>query len=103
MRSGSGGWGDRPLPDLLFFYFPFSSTFRFSSSFIFLIVGSRLVSPVVWPVVAGGPLLGTEVWSGSTLAGRVAVVLGGEAVWAKACAAKRKTPANKAAASVPNV
>jgi hypothetical protein len=61
-------------------YFPLVSTFCFSSSFIFWIVGSWLVWPVVWVVLAGGLALGAEVCSGSVLAGRVAVALGGEFV-----------------------
>jgi hypothetical protein len=82
-------------------YLPLVSTFCFSSSFIFLIVGSRLDSPVVWVVVAGGALFGTEVWSGGVFAGRVAVVLGGEFVCAlAACTLKRKTLDSNNAASV---
>jgi hypothetical protein len=41
-------------------YFPPRSTLSFSFSFICLTVGSREVSPVVWVVVAGGALLGTD-------------------------------------------
>jgi hypothetical protein len=67
-------------------YLPLVSTFCFSSSFIFWIVGSWLAWPVVWVVLAGGLALGTEVWSGSDFAGRVAVALGGELVWAWAAA-----------------
>jgi hypothetical protein len=58
-------------------YLPVVSTFFFSSSFIFLTVGSRLFSPVVRVVVAGGLALGTDVSSGGVFAGRVAVALGG--------------------------
>jgi hypothetical protein len=39
-------------------------------------VSSRLAAPVVCVVDAAGALFGTEVCSGSVLAGRVAVVLG---------------------------
>jgi hypothetical protein len=39
--------------------------------------GSRLASPVVCIVVAGGLSLGTQVCPGGVVAGRVAVVLGG--------------------------
>jgi hypothetical protein len=59
-------------------YLPSVSILRFSSSFIFLMVGSRLTSPVVWVVVAGGLALGTEVCPVGVFAGRVAVVLGAE-------------------------
>jgi hypothetical protein len=48
----------------------------------FLMVGSWLASPVVRVVVAGGPVLGTEVYSGVVFAGRVAVAPGGWLVWA---------------------
>jgi hypothetical protein len=61
-------------------YLPLVSTFDFSSSFIFLITGSRLTSPVVWVVVAGGLWLGSEVCPGGVVAGLVAVVLGGDVV-----------------------
>jgi hypothetical protein len=54
------------------------STFCFSSSFIFFTTGSRLASPVVWVVVAGGASFGREVWPGDVVAGRVAVALGGD-------------------------
>src|SRR5882757_5851782 len=66
-----------PTCFLLGSYLPLVSTFCFSSSFIFLMVSSRLASPVVCVVDAAGALFGTEVCSGSILAGRVAVVLGG--------------------------
>lgn len=62
-------------------YLPLVSTFCFSSSFTFLTVGSWLLSPVVWVVVAGGLVLATEVCGGLVVAGRVAV-LGGGLVWA---------------------
>jgi hypothetical protein len=82
-------------------YLPLVSTFCFSSSFIFLIVGSRLASPVVWVVVAGGALFGIEVWSGGVFSGRVAVVLGGEFVCAlAACTLKRRTLDSSDTASV---
>ncbi|WP_256441595.1 hypothetical protein [Bradyrhizobium sp. sGM-13] len=42
-----------------------------------MIIRSRLASPVVCVVVAGGLSLGTEVCPGGVIAGRVAVVLGG--------------------------
>jgi hypothetical protein len=42
-------------------YFPSRSTLSFSFSFICLMVGSRGASPVVWVVVAGGAVLGTEL------------------------------------------
>jgi len=42
-------------------YLPLVSTFCFSSSFIFLTVGSGFASPVVCVVVAGGLALGVEV------------------------------------------
>jgi hypothetical protein len=82
-------------------YLPLLSTFCFSSSFIFLIMGSRLASPVVWVVVAGGLLFGIEVWSGGVVAGRVAVALGGEFVWAlPTCTLKTRTLDSNKAASV---
>jgi hypothetical protein len=77
------------------------STFCFSSSFIFLIIGSRLASPVVWVVVAGGLLFGIEVWSGGVVAGRVAVALGGVLVCELATwTLKSRTPDNNNAESV---
>jgi hypothetical protein len=82
-------------------YLPLVSTFRFSSSFIFLIIGSRLASPMVWVVVAGGAFFGIEVWSGGVLAGRVAVALGGEFICALAASTlKRKTLDSSDTASV---
>jgi hypothetical protein len=64
-------------------------------------VGSWLASPVVWVAVAGGRALGVEAWSGATFAGRVAVVLGGELLWAfAACTFERKTPDSRTTASV---
>jgi hypothetical protein len=72
-------------------YFPSVSTLRFSSSFIFLIVGSRLTSPVVWVAVAGGLLLGMDVCPDGTVAGRVAVVLGAELFCAMAGSMFKKT------------
>jgi hypothetical protein len=65
-------------------YLPSVSILCFSSSFIFLMVGSRLTSPVVWVVVAGGLALGMEVCPVVVFAGRVAVVLGAELLWAAA-------------------
>jgi hypothetical protein len=65
-------------------YLPLVSTFCFSSSFIFFTTGSRLASPVVWVVVAGGLSFGMEVCPGGVVAGRVAVALGGDVVWAVA-------------------
>jgi hypothetical protein len=65
-------------------YLPLVSTFCFSSSFIFFTTGSRLASPVVWVVVAGGLSFGMEVCPGGAVAGRVAVALGGDVVWAVA-------------------
>jgi len=59
-------------------YLPSVSILRLSSSFIFLMVGSRLTSPVVWVLVAGGLALGMEVCPVGVFAGRVAVVLGAE-------------------------
>ena len=61
-------------------YLPLVSTFCFSSSFIFFTTGSRLASPVVWVVVAGGLSFGMEVCPGGVVAGRVAVALGGDVV-----------------------
>jgi hypothetical protein len=56
---------------------------------------------VVWVVVAGGVLLGTELCSWGCLAGRVAVADGGELVCAFAASTpKRKTPASSDTASV---
>jgi len=75
------------------------STFAFSSSFIFFTVGSRLASPVVWVVVAGGALLGMELCSAEFLPGRVAVAGGGFACALAACAFKRRAPANSDNAS----
>jgi hypothetical protein len=83
----------------LYFYLPFVSTFAFSSSFIFFTIGSRLASPVVWVVVAGGALLGMELCSVGFLAGRVAVVGGGFACALATCAFKRRAPANSGNAS----
>jgi hypothetical protein len=52
-------------------------------------------------VVAGGLALGMEVYSLGAVAGRVAMVLGGELVWAPAgCMFKRKALDSKDAASV---
>jgi hypothetical protein len=80
-------------------HLPLLSTFAFSSSFIFLMTGSRLASPVVCVVVAGAPLLGIEVWSGSVFAGRVAVAPGEALVWAfDTCTSKSRTPDSSAAA-----
>ena len=42
------------LPVLATGYLPLLSTFRFSSSFICLIVGSLAASPVVWSYYAAG-------------------------------------------------
>ena len=70
-------------------YLPLVSTFAFSSSFIFFTVGSRLASPVVWVVVAGGALLGMELCSAGFLAGRVAVAGGGFACALAACVGSR--------------
>jgi hypothetical protein len=82
-------------------YLPFVSTFCFSSSFIFLIVGSWLLSPVVCVVVAGGLVFGTEVCAGGVVAGRVAVVAGGGLVWAGTSATfQTRTLATKAASVV---
>ena len=82
-------------------YFPPRSTLSFSFSFICLTVGSREASPVVWVVVAGGVLFGTELCSWGCLAGRVAVADGGELDCAFAASKlKRKTPANSDTASV---
>jgi hypothetical protein len=61
-------------------YLPLVSTLYFSSSFIFLMAGSRLASPVVWVVVAGGLSFGWDDCPGGVVAGRVAVVLGGDVV-----------------------
>jgi hypothetical protein len=61
-------------------YLPLVSTFCFSSSFIFFTAGSRLASPVVWVVVAGGLSFGMEVCPGGVVAGRVAVAPGGDVV-----------------------
>ena len=84
-------------------HLPLESTFDFSVSFICLMVGSRLASPVVCVVVAGGPLLGIEVWPDGVFAGRVAVASGAALVWAfAACMSKSRTPDSKVAASVPN-
>jgi hypothetical protein len=82
-------------------YFPPRSTLSFSFSFICLMVGSRGVSPVVWVVVAGGALFGTELCSWGCVAGRVAVADGGELDCAFAASSlKRKTPASSDTASV---
>ena len=82
---------------------PLVSTFAFSSSFICLMVGSRLASPVVCVVVAGGLLLEIDVRSGGVFAGRVAVAPGAVLVWAFANgASKSRTPDSRLAASVPN-
>jgi hypothetical protein len=62
-----------PRPVLLVVYLPSRLIFSFASSFIFWTVGSRLASPVVWVLVAGGLLLRTEVCCGNSFAGRVAV------------------------------
>jgi hypothetical protein len=59
-------------------YFPPISTFFFPSSFIFLLVASWLVEPVVWVEVAGGATLGIEVCPVGSFAGRVAVDFGGD-------------------------
>jgi hypothetical protein len=75
-------------------YLPLVSTFAFSSSFIFFTVGSRLASPVVWVVVAGGALLGTALCSVGFFAGRVAVAGGGFVCALAACAFKRRAPDN---------
>jgi hypothetical protein len=61
-------------------YLPFVSTLCFSSSFIFLMVGSRLASPVVWVVVLGGLAFGKEDCPVGVLAGRVAVAAGDDVV-----------------------
>jgi hypothetical protein len=68
------------------------STFCFSSSFILLTTGSWFASPVVWVVLAGGLALGIDVCSGGALAGRVAVVLGGELFWAWAGDRPKRKP-----------
>jgi hypothetical protein len=84
---------DRPMG-----YLPLVSTFCFSSSFIFLTVGSGLDSPVVWVVVAAGLALGTEDCAGEVFAGRVAVVSGGGLVWAdRSPTPERRTLATNAA------
>src|SRR5665213_1206841 len=81
-------------------YLPSVSTFFFSSSFIFLMVGSRLTSPVVWVVLAGGAALGTDVCPVGVVAGRLAVVPGAAPVWAAAgWRLKRKAPDSRDAAS----
>src|SRR5215207_4279054 len=81
-------------------YLPLVSTLCFSSSFIFFTTGSRLASPVVWVVVAGGLSFGMEVCPDGVVAGRVAVVLGGDVVWAIApCAFHRNTPDSSDTAS----
>jgi hypothetical protein len=80
-------------------YLPLVSTFAFSSSFIFFTVGSRLASPVVWVVVAGGGLLGMELCSAGLFAGRVAVAGGGFVCALAACAFKRRAPDNSDTAS----
>jgi hypothetical protein len=80
-------------------YLPLLSTFAFSSSFIFFTIGSRLASPVVCVVVAGGALLGIELWFAGSLAGRVAVAGGGFACALAACAFKRRAPDNSDNAS----
>jgi hypothetical protein len=72
-------------------YLPLVSTFCFSSSFIFFTTGSRLASPVVWVVVAGGLSFGIEVCPDGVVAGRVAVALGGEFVWAVAASAVHRS------------
>jgi hypothetical protein len=85
-------------------YLPSVSTLCFSSSFIFLIVGSRLTSPVVAVVVAGGLALGMEVCPVGVFAGRVAVVLGAELSWASAgWMLKSKAPGSSDAASAREV
>jgi len=85
-------------------YFPSVSTFRFSSSFIFLIAGSRLTSPVVCVAAGGGLLLGIDVWPVGTAAGRVAVVLGVELFCAMAgWAFKKMAPDSRVAASARGV
>ena len=71
-------------------YFPPRSTLSFSFSFICLTVGSREASPVVWVVVAGGVLFGTELCSWGCLAGRVAVADGGELDCAFAASTQKK-------------
>jgi hypothetical protein len=63
---------------------PILSTLLFSASFIFFTTGSRGASPVVWVVVDGGLSFGMEVCPGGVVAGRVAVALGGDVVWAVA-------------------
>jgi hypothetical protein len=81
-------------------HLPLVSTLCFSSSFIFLMTGSRLASPVVWVVVAGGLAFGSEDCPGGVVAGRVAVALGGELVCETAvCACKRRALASSNAAS----
>jgi hypothetical protein len=86
-------------------YLPSVSTLCFSSSFIFLTAGSRLTSPVVWVVVAGGLALGMEVCPGGVCAGLVAVVLGAELDWASTgwMFKRRKAPDSTNAASAKGV
>jgi hypothetical protein len=49
------------MPFRIMLYLPSVSTFRFASSFIFLVVSSRGAVPVVCVVGADGALLGTDV------------------------------------------
>jgi hypothetical protein len=71
-------------------YLPIRSTLLFSASFIFLMVGSRGASPVVWFVVAGGAAFGIEDCAGGVVAGRVAVAGGGDVDCAVAAVANNK-------------
>jgi hypothetical protein len=81
-------------------YLPIRSTLPFSASFIFLMVGSRGASPVVWFVVAGGPSFGRDDCPGGVVAGRVAVAGGGDVDWAVAgCANNKKALDSRDAAS----
>jgi hypothetical protein len=85
-------------------YLPSMSILCFSSSFIFLIAGSRLTSPVVWVVVAGELVLGMDVCPVGVFAGRVAVVLGAGPFWAPAgWMLKRKATDSRDAASARDV
>jgi hypothetical protein len=80
-------------------YLPFVSTLCFSSSFIFLMVGSRLASPVVWVVVLGGLAFGKEDCPGGVLAGRVAVAAGGDVACAVAACVCNKNALDRSKAA----
>jgi hypothetical protein len=90
MRKKAPNESSAPFVDRVRSYLPIRSTLPFSASFIFLMVGSRGASPVVWFVVAGGPSLGRDDCPGGVVAGCVAVAGGGDVDWAVAACANNK-------------